>query len=258
MRLNVHRSTAQQNIKRSQYVSQSVTDTPSHYHHNGRDTHVRTRESCRRTFSHFLRSFYQIIEKAVFITRTRNQVIVRIKISTDSRKIAGIHLIHPNGRKIELRSCHRNQDIKQVVNKEGCHQHETDFLKPLETVQEIINYHHQNHGIIKEIPHIERLTEPGRRTELTKLHRRLAMKQPLFQPGKYMIQIRKQAVKLKRIRVPVRQQRHLHRHTDKSCQPAREQLIQINQPECQDNDTQTLHQHQFRMVHPRKQNQYQD
>ena len=258
MRLNVYRSTAQQDIERSQHISQFMIDTPGHNHHNGRDTHVRTRESRRRTFPYFLRSFYQIVEKAVFITRTRNQVIVRIEISTDSRKITGIYLIHPNGRKIELRTCHRNQDIEQVVDKERSNQHKTDFLEPFETVQEIIDYHHQNHGIIKEIPHIERLTEPGGRTELTELHRRLAMEQPLLQPGKHMVQVREQTVELKRIGVPVCQQRHLYRHTDESRQPAREQLVQVNQPERQDNDTQTLHQHQFRMVHPRKQNQYQD
>ena len=142
----------------------------------------------------------------MFISWPREQESIVIKIISYCRKITSVHFIHSNGREIELRSGHRHQNVKQIVNEERSDQHEANLLKPFKTGQEIIYHHNQHHGIVKEIPHIERLTEPHGRTQLAKFHRRLAMENSLLSGSKHVIQVREQAVEFKRIRIPVCQQ----------------------------------------------------
>ena len=158
-------------------------------------------------------------------------------------------MIHTDGREIELRTCHRYEYIYQVIDEERSDQHKRSLLEPLETEYEIINGHGCNHRIISEIPHIERFTEPNIRTNSHELHRRLASKQSLLGRCKEVVEIREKAIELKRIRIPIGQERHLYCHSDKSRKTARVFLIQINQCKCQGYNPRTLYQHGNGMIH---------
>ena len=258
MCLDVDRGTTQQDVEGQQDVCQLPAYPPRHNHHDGRDAHVRTGESRRRTLAHLLRGFYQIEEKAVVESRSGYQVIVLVEIIADRREVAGIHLVHADGGEVELRTCHGQHDIDEIIDEKRGDQHETDFLEPLETFHEIIYHHDEHHRIIEEIAHIERLAEPDGRTELAELYRGLAPEHRLLVTGKDMVEIREKAVELERIGIPVCQEAHLNRHADKCRQAAGESLIQVNKHKRQRHDAQTFEQHRARMVHALVEQQNQD
>ena len=141
---------------------------------------MRTRESSRRTLTHFLGSFHQLIEHPLCKIRTRQQNIVVIKIVTDGKKILRNDIVHTDGREIELRTCYGYENIDQIINEKRSDHHERYLLKPFETEDEIVDYHHRNHRIISEITHIERFTEPNGMAIPHELHRRLTTKKPLL------------------------------------------------------------------------------
>ena len=87
-------------------------------------------------------------------------------------------------------------------------------LKELE--YKIVNRYDSDQRIISKIAHIERFAEPNVRTQLTEFHRRLTIEKPLLRRGEETIQIRKKTIKLKRIRIPICQERHLNDHTHES------------------------------------------
>ena len=172
--------------------------------------------------------------------RSRYQVIIRIEIIANRRKIARIHPVHPNSREIELWSCHRQHNINQIINEKRSDQHKANLLEPLETLHEVIKYHNEHHRIIKKIAHIKRLAEPDGWTMLAELYRRLAPEQCLLIACKQIIKVREQTIEFKRIGIPISKQTHLHHHTDKCRQPARKRLIQEYQHKCQNHNTQTF------------------
>ena len=69
MRLNIHRSSAQQQIERKQASKQASAAPPCHNHQNSGHTDMGTGESRRRTLSHLLRTLHQIVEKSMLLSR---------------------------------------------------------------------------------------------------------------------------------------------------------------------------------------------
>ena len=51
------------------------------------------------------------------------------------------YVIFADSRKIELRPCHRHEDVYQVVDEESGDYHERHFLKKVETVEEIPHHY---------------------------------------------------------------------------------------------------------------------
>ena len=121
-----------------------------------------------------------------------------MEIVADGRKDALRHILLANGREVELRTSHGNEDIYQVVDEEG-----GDNDEQIEPKQEIPDHYHQNHGIIGKVAHIERFADPHLRPCLTEPDGRLPAKQPLLGRGKDVVEVREDAVELKRIRIPV-------------------------------------------------------
>ena len=58
MRLNIHRSSAQQQIERKQASKQASAAPPCHNHQNGRNADMRTWKCGRRPFAHLLGAFH--------------------------------------------------------------------------------------------------------------------------------------------------------------------------------------------------------
>ena len=109
MRLNIHGSTAQQQIERKQTISQLMADSPCHNHHNGGNSNMRTRKSRSGTLSYLLGGLNQIIEKTVFVARTGKQKSMMVEIITDRGKNSGAYIIHSDDREIELRTGYRHK-----------------------------------------------------------------------------------------------------------------------------------------------------
>ena len=137
MRLYVHRSPAQQQIKRKQAGKQTPAAPPCHNHQNGGHADMRTGECRRRTLAYLLRAFHQIIKESVFVSRTGQQLLIVVEVIADSREYSLRYVIFADSRKIELRPCHRHEDVYQVVDEESGDYHERHFLKKVETVEEI-------------------------------------------------------------------------------------------------------------------------
>ena len=149
-----------------------------------------------------------------------------IEVISDGRKHTLRHIIIADSREIELRTCHRNKNINQIIDKERGNQHERQLLEKFKTINKIPHYHNQNHRIVEEISHIERLTYPHMRETEAEPYRRLPVEHPLLYRSKHMVQIWKYPVKLKRIGIPIGKQGHLDSNTHKSgkltgCQPVK-------------------------------------
>ena len=76
------------------------------------------RESSRRALTHLLRVFHQAIKESLVERRPRQQLAMMVEIVTDGREDALLHVIHADGREVELRSGHRQKDVDEVINEE--------------------------------------------------------------------------------------------------------------------------------------------
>ena len=93
---------------------------------------------------------------------------------------------------------------------------------------------------------------------MTEPDSRLPIEDKLLGYSKHMVEIRKEPVKLKRIRIPVGKQAHLNSNTYKRRKLARSQPIKIHQQKSHCSDHRPIQQHVPWMIHSLKQEQYQD
>lgn len=75
-----------------------------------------------------------------------------VEIIADGRKHAVRHIIETDGGEVELRTCHRHEYINKVVNEKRGDEHERHLFEPLEAEKEVVERHHQYHGVIEEVP----------------------------------------------------------------------------------------------------------
>ena len=181
-----------------------------------------------------------------------------IEIIADGREYSLRHIIVADSGKIELRSCHRYENIKQVVDKESGDYHERYFLKKLKTVEEVPHHYQKNHRIIEEVTHVERLADPHLREPQRKPYGRLPPEYPLFGRCENMVQIGKDTVELKCIGIPVRKQRHLDGYTDKGGKLARGKPIKIHQQKRHARNHSAVGKHLRRMIHFLEKKQYEN
>lgn len=258
MRLNVHRCTAKQQIERQQESKQPATSTPRHNHQDSGNTHMRTGESRRGTFANLLRTLYQIVEEPMIVSRSGQQLLIMVEVIPNGREHSLRHIIVPDSRKIELRTCHRNKDINQIIDKERGDQHERQLLEVLKPIDKVPDYYNQYHRIVEEVSHIERLTHPHMREAEAEPHRRLSAEHPLFCRSKNMVQVREYPVKLKCIGIPIGKQRHLYGYAHKGRELTGCQPVKIHQQECHTGNHGTVNQHLSRMIHFLKKKQDQN
>ena len=139
----------------------------------------------------------------MLITGTGKQLLIVIEIIANGRKDTLRNRIHADGREIELRAGNRNEYINKVVDEKAGDQYKRHLLKQVEPIDEIEQRHNQNHRIISEIAHVERLAHPHLRKRMTEPYGRLSAEHPLLGRSKQMIQIGEDAVELESIRIPV-------------------------------------------------------
>lgn len=125
--LNVYRRTAQKHVERHQTREKPTAATPRHNHQNGRNAYMRRRESGGRTFANPLRALYEVIEKAMFVARTGQQLLIVIEIVANSRKNSLKGIVHTDSRKIELRPCYRHKNVEEIVKEKGRNDDERYF-----------------------------------------------------------------------------------------------------------------------------------
>ena len=75
-------------------------------------------------------------------------------------------LSNPIAGRIELRACHRDKDIKQIIYKERSNQYKGHLFEPFEPINEIKQRHNQHHRIIEEISHIKRFADQNMRKRM--------------------------------------------------------------------------------------------
>ena len=154
-----------------------------------------------------------------------------IEIVTDGRKNSLSHIIKSDSRKIELRACHRDKDIKQIIYKERSNQYKGHLFEPFEPINEIKQRHNQHHRIIEEISHIKRFADQNMRKRMAEPDSRLSTEDKLFDGSKDMVQVRKKAIEFKSIRIPIGKQAHLNDDTHKRRELTRGKPIKIHQQE---------------------------
>ena len=71
---------------------------------------MRTGESGSGTLAYLLRTFHQVIEETMLITRTGQQFLVMIEVIADGREDTLRHVIIAYGGEVELRTRHRHED----------------------------------------------------------------------------------------------------------------------------------------------------
>ena len=256
MRLYVHRSPAQQQIKRKQAGKQTPAAPPCHNHQDGGHADMRTGECRRRTLAHLLRAFHQIIKESVFISRTGQQLLVVVEVIADSREYPLRHVIPADSRKIELRPCHRHEDIYQVVDEESGDYHERHFLKKVEAVEEIPHHYQKYHRIVEEITHIERFAHPHLRKTQTEPYGRLSAEYPLLDRSENMVQVGEDTVELECVGIPVGEQRHLDNDADESRKLAGRKPVKIHQQKRHACNHSAVCKHLHRMIHFLEKKQY--
>ena len=101
MRLYVHRSPAQQQIKRKQAGKQTPAAPPCHNHQDGGHADMRAGKSRRRALTHLLRTLHQIIEETMFVSRSGKQLLIMVEIIADRRKYSSCYILLANGWKIK-------------------------------------------------------------------------------------------------------------------------------------------------------------
>ena len=180
-----------------------------------------------------------------------------IEIITDSSENPFRYIIKSNGRKVELRACNGNKDINQIIYKERSDKYKGHLFKPLELIDKIEQRHNQHHRIIEEISHIKCFTDQKMRECMTEPDGRLPVENKLFGGSKDMIQIGKETVELKSIRIPIGKQTHLNDNTYKRRELTRSEAVKIHQQESHCSNHSPIQQHVPWMIHPLKQEQNQ-
>ena len=150
-------------------------------------------------------------------------------------------------------------DVQGLIDLFGSDEKFTTKIDSVFTIPNIIKHrHNEHHRIIKEISHIECFTDQKIRECMTEPDSRLPIEDKLLGYGKHMVEIRKEPVKLKRIRIPVGKQAHLNSNTYKRRKLARSQPIKIHQQKSHCSDHRPIQQHVPWMIHSLKQEQNQN
>ena len=231
VRLDIHRGRAEQQIERHQAPEQFPAAAPRHNHQDGGHAHVRTGESRRRPLAHLLRALHQAVEESLFKVGLGQQLLVVVEVVANRGEHARLHAVETDGREVELRTRHRHEYIEQVIHEKRGYNDERHLLEQVKPPQEVPQHHQQYHRVVEEITHVERLAHPQVRPPLREAHGGLTAKQPLLDGSKHMVKVRKHPVELKRVRIPVGQQRHLHHHPHECRKAARRQPGEGHQQE---------------------------
>lgn len=206
MCLDIDRSPAQQQIERKQAGKQTLAATPCHNHQYRRHSDVRTGKSSRGALTHLLGTLHQVVEEAVLIARTGKKFLMVMEIVTDGREDTSRHMVASNGGEVELRPGNGDEDINKVIDEESGDDDERNLLEKVETIKEIPHHHQQNHRIIEEVSHIERLAHPHLRKPFTEPHSRLSTKHPLLHRREHVVEIGEYPVELKGVGIPIGKQ----------------------------------------------------
>ena len=257
VRLNIDRSTAEQHVERQKASKKPAAATPGHNHQDGRHTDMRRREGGRRTLTHLLRTLHQIIEETMLVARPRQQLLIVIEVVADGGKDTVQHVLHADGRKVELRPCHRHKNVDEIVKEEGGDDDKRYLLQQVEAADEVPQHDDQHHGIVEEVTHVERFAHPDIGQAFGKPDGGLPAKEPLLGRSEHMVQIGEEAVELIRVGIPVGQERHLYRDAHKGGKLAGCQAVEIHQQKGHGSYQRTIAQHPQGMVHPLIQEQYQ-
>lgn len=87
------------------------------------------------------------------------------------------------------------------------------LLKPFVSKEKVEQYHHPYHRIIEEIAHVECFADQQMQKSMTEPDSGLTIKKELFGSGKDMIEVWKETIELKSIRIPIRKQTKLNANT---------------------------------------------
>ena len=87
MGLDIDRGTAEQQVEGQQQGEEALAASPGHDHQDGTHAHVGGGESGSRTFAHLLRVLHQVVEEALGIARTREQLLVVVEVVADGGEV---------------------------------------------------------------------------------------------------------------------------------------------------------------------------
>ena len=196
-------------------------------------------------------------EEALLELRPGQQFGVVVEVVADGGKDTVQHVLHADGRKVELRPCHRHKNVDEIVKEEGGDDDKRHLLQQVEAADEVPQHDDQHHGIVEEVTHVERFAHPDIGQAFGKPDGGLPAKEPLLGRSEHMVQIGEEAVELIRVGIPVGQERHLYRDAHKGGKLTGRQAVEIHQQEGHGSYQRTIAQHPQGMVHPLIQKQYQ-
>ena len=258
MRLDVDRGSTQQQVERQEAGEQLPAAAPRHNHQDGGHADVRAGESCRGTLAHLLGTLHQVVEEAVLVARTGKQLLVVVEVIADGRENALRHTVGTDSREVELRTGNGDEYIYKVIDEESGDDDERHLLEEVETVEEVPHHHYQNHGVIEEVAHVERLADPHLRETFAEPDGRLSAEEPLLCRGEHVVEVGEDAVELESVGIPIGEQRHVDGDAHKGGELAGRQPIEVHQQEGHACNQHPVCQHTHRVVHLLKKKQNQD
>jgi len=257
--LDVDRGAAEQHVERQQDEGQdAVARAHGQNHEYGRYAHVRAGEGGRGPFAGLLRHLHQVVEEAVGVTRCGEQGGVVVEIVAHAVEVAQGDVVKPDGGEVVLRPGHGYEYIYKVIDEERGEDDERRAVEFGIAGEEVEEHDGDNHGIVGEVAHVERLAEPHGRAQAAELECRLATEEHLFGVGEEVVEVGEEAVELIGVGIPVGEQRQLEQHAQEAGQLAGASLVEIHQQERPSGDADALAQHRKGVVHAFVENENHD
>ena len=205
-------------------------------------------KSCRGTLACCMGIGHTLIEKAVLVSRALKRLLMGGKPVVDVGKHATGNIVDAHGTVVILRTCHGKGYIYNVVGEKRREDHKRRPAEVGISPKEVKQRHHGYHREIGGIAHVHQLAHHRMAETAREKQRRLTAEHLLLPGGEKMVEIRKQAVKLIRVRIPPRQQCHLRSDTAETRQPARPHPVHQPQGSCYNHHPHPAEQHRLGIV----------
>ena len=200
--LDVDGGTAQEEVERQCAEEERTSTTPKQQHEHGAHTHMARWEGRCRTFARLLCGFYQIAEESIG-TRRDSEFCMIAEVVAQMGKVTALNHFLSHGMEVILRSCHGQEEIDQVIEKEAGEHDVCRTRKLLFSAKKRSKHSESYERIVGKIAHMEEFAPKLLRQPLSKRDRGLTPEEGGIGCCEHVVEIGKQLTKLIRVGIPI-------------------------------------------------------
>ena len=206
-------------------------------------------ESRRGAFSGVVGIDHHLIEESFGMAWSRQHLLMEVEVAANVGEHAPCNIINAHGQIVEHGTRDGNHDEDDIIKEEGGHDDERATTEICVLFQEIIDRDQDDQREIGHIAQVHQFRKHDIRAFLGKQQGRLTTEKLLFPTGKHMVEIGQHAVDLVGIRIPPRQQGHLHDDTQETSHTAGQHAIDSPHEQGGDSNTYAPPDHGIGILH---------